>query len=119
VVRQRSAIRIRPAIILTAMTYRERIFAKLEPQPRPATPPIKITPYAASLLRAHAPLPEVPKMVNQDLRDHQYPPRYIGRLWEPAGERSFERIEVAYNGVTKRQEAGNLTHELTSLIKTR
>ena len=101
-------------------TYRERIFAKLDcPPPLPQHKSIKITSYADALLRKHE-LPQVEvKVLQQDYSNHQFPPTYIGHLWEPAGERRFEDFERSYNGVQRKLETGNLTHDLTTLIRTR
>jgi len=99
--------------------YRERIFAKLDCPPPPQPKPIKITLYADALLRRHEPLPAQVKPRQQDYSDHQFEPTYIGHLWEPAGERRFEDFERSYNGVQRKLETGNLTHDLTTLIRTR
>ena len=56
---------------------------------------------------------------NVEVSNHQFPPTYIGHLWEPAGERRFEDFERSYNGVQRKLETGNLTHDLTTLIRTR
>jgi len=102
--------------------YRERIFAKLGEIP-PAKPKasklsIKITAYADALLQKHYPQPVQAKR-QQDYSDHKFPPTYVGHLWEPAGERGFEDFQRAYHGVQRRQETGNLTHDLTTLIKSK
>ena len=103
--------------------YRERIFAKLEefhnPAARTRKQEIKITAYADALLRKHEPSPVEPTKSQQDYSDHQFPLTYIGHLWEPAGERGFDDFQKSYHGVQRRQESGNLTHDLTTLIRTR
>ena len=119
---ERRAAKIEKAKKMQSM-YRERIFAKLEefhnPAARTKKQEIKITAYADALLRKHEPSPVEPTKRQQDYSDHQFPLTYISHLWEPAGERRFEDFQKSYYGVQKRQESGNLTHDLTTLIRAR
>ena len=51
---------------------------------------------------------------------HAVPLRQVNRFWaESYGPRGFEAQQRAYNGAPRSQESGNLTHDLTALIKQR
>ena len=106
------------------MQYDPDIF-RMKPKPKPPKKTkIKLTAMALDLLerkdREMQAAMEIHKPIKKtDYSDHQFPLTYIGHLWEPAGERGFEDFQRAYHGVQRRQETGNLTHDLTTLIKSK
>jgi len=108
-----------------------RIIKKLggvpDTTPKPKLPKktkIKLTAIALHLLQRkdremQAAMEPAKSIAKTDYSDHKFPPTYIGHLWEPAGERGFEDFQRSYNGVQRKLETGNLTHDLTTLIRTR
>jgi hypothetical protein len=95
------------------------------PKPKlPKKTKIKLTAIALHLLQRkdlemQAAMEPAKSIAKTDCSDHKFPPTYIGHLWETAGERRFEDFQRSYNGVQRKLETGNLTHDLTTLIRTR
>jgi len=109
--------------------YRDRILAKIGIYETPADAAAKprkvmLTTLALQLLERK----ECEIRATQELTKpvkpatvwhHQFPQRKTRRIGESTGRADFDRIERDYHGAVKRQETGNLSHDLTTLIKSR
>jgi hypothetical protein len=89
------------------------------PKPKPKPRKVNLSPLALRLLQRQE-YAQRDAMVENAWRPHQFPPREVKTMWpESRAERTFDVNDRAYHGVPRTQEAGNLTHDLTHLIKSR
>jgi hypothetical protein len=89
-----------------------------KPEPRPKYSNVQLSRLAMQLLaRNEAAQKQV--MVTNSWKPHAFPPREVNAFWVTDRCPDFEAHERSYHGVLPKQEAGNLTHDLTTLLKRR
>lgn len=86
--------------------------------PRPQYSKVKLSLFAERLLARKETAQQEVKITNS-CKPHAFPPREVNAFWVTDRCPDFEAHERSYHGVFPKQEAGNLTHDLTTLIKRR